>query len=232
MGLTAGQDLGAGEVLQVLVVSDHIDQRGGALKVVSPVLEGFEDGQELLVMGIIVQLRGGQSPRIIGYWLELRIDANNGQNASDGIVRGVGLDHKRSVRNPMSEDRSRSEGLLQEVESRVTVIGEFPRSVFAGEPHKRNNNVGVVVDESTVEVCESKEGLDVLNFLQFWPVGNGLDFLCRHRESIGRKTETEVLGGGGMELTFLWLGKEIVLVEALEDFVDVFLMGLKVFGVY
>ncbi|KIM56843.1 hypothetical protein SCLCIDRAFT_131664, partial [Scleroderma citrinum Foug A] len=39
-----------------------------------------------------------------------------------------------------------------------------------------------------------------------------------------------VLGGGGMELTFLWLGKEIVLSEASEDFADVFLMRLKVLG--
>ena len=61
-GLTVGQDLGAGEILQVLVVGDHIDWRGGTLEVVSPVLEGLEDGQELLVMGIIVQLGGGQSP--------------------------------------------------------------------------------------------------------------------------------------------------------------------------
>ena len=61
-GLTAGQDLGAGEVFQVLVVGDHIDRRGRALKVVVPVLEGLEDGQQLLVMGVIVQLRGGQSP--------------------------------------------------------------------------------------------------------------------------------------------------------------------------
>ena len=111
-GLTAGQDLGAGEILQVLVVSDHINQRGGTLKVVSPVLEGLGDGQELLVMGIIVQLRGGQSPRIVSDGSELRIGANNGQNAGDGIVQGVGLDHKRSVGNPMSENRSGSEGLL------------------------------------------------------------------------------------------------------------------------
>ena len=86
MGLMAGQDLGAGEILQVLVVSDHIDWRGGALEVVSPVLEGLEDGQQLLVMGIIIQLGGGQSPRIVSYRSELRIGANNGQNVSDGIV--------------------------------------------------------------------------------------------------------------------------------------------------
>ena len=60
--MMAGQDLGAGEIFQVLVVGDHIDQRGRALKVMSPVLEGLEDGQQLLVMGTIIQLRGGQSP--------------------------------------------------------------------------------------------------------------------------------------------------------------------------
>ena len=67
----AGQDLGAGEILQVLVVGDHIDQRGGALEVMSPVLEGLEDGQQLLVMGIIIQLRGGQSLQIVSDRLEL-----------------------------------------------------------------------------------------------------------------------------------------------------------------
>ncbi|KIM69164.1 hypothetical protein SCLCIDRAFT_104124, partial [Scleroderma citrinum Foug A] len=116
------------------------------------------------------------------------------------------------------------------VESGATVISEFPRSVFAGKPHERNNDVGVVMDESTVEVREPEEGLDVLNLLWFQPIGHGLNFLCRHGESVGRETETEVLGGGGMELTFLWLGEEIVLSEVSEDFADVFLMGLKVLG--
>ena len=232
VGLMAGQDLGAGEVLQVLVVGDHINWGGRALKVMSPVLEGLKDGQQLLVMGIIIQLRGRQSPQIVSDRSELGISANNGQNAGDGIVRGVSLDHKQSVGNPMSEDWSRSESLLQEVESGAAIIGEFPRSVFAGKLRERNDNVGVVMDKVTVEVCESEEGLNVLNFPWFQPIGNGLNFLCGHRESIGRKAETEVLGGGGMELTFLWLGKEIVLVEASEDFVDVFLMGLEVLGVY
>jgi len=53
-GLMVGQDLGAGEILQILVVGDHIDQSGGALKVVSPVLEGLENGQKLLVMSVII----------------------------------------------------------------------------------------------------------------------------------------------------------------------------------
>ena len=88
------------------------------------------------------------------------------------------------------------------------------------------------MDESTVEVRKSEEGLNVLNFPRFRPIGNGLNFLRRHGESVGRETETEVLGGGGMELTFLWLGEEIVLSETSEDFADMFLMGLEVLRVY
>ncbi|KIM65046.1 hypothetical protein SCLCIDRAFT_113814, partial [Scleroderma citrinum Foug A] len=218
-GLMAGQDLGAGEILQVLVIGDHINRRGRALKVVSPVFEGLKDGQQFLIMGVIIQLRGRQ----IGDWLELGIGADNGQNASDGI---------QSIRNPMSENRSGGKSLLQEVESRVAIISEFPRSVFAGKPRERDDDVGVVMDESMVEVRESKEGLDVLNLPQFQPIGDGLDFLCRHRESVGREAESKVLGGGGMELTFLWFGKEIVFAEALEDFTDVSLMGLEDLGVY
>ncbi|KIM58050.1 hypothetical protein SCLCIDRAFT_129180 [Scleroderma citrinum Foug A] len=84
------------------------------------------------------------------------------------------------------------------------------------------------MDKTTVEVRKSEEGLDVLYFPRFWPIGDGLNFLHRHGESIGRETETEVLGGGGMELTFLWLGEEIVLSETSEDFAGMFLMGLKV----
>ena len=132
----------------------------------------------------------------------------------------------------MSEDWSRGKGLLQEVESGVTIVSEFPRSVFAGKPCERNNNVRVVVDESTVEVHESEEGLDVLHLPWFWPIRDGLNFLCRHGKSVRGKTETQVLSGSGMEFTFLWLGKEIVFSEASKDFVDVFLMGLEVLGVY
>ena len=52
----------------------------------------------------------------------------------------------------------------------MTVVSEFPRSVFAGKPHERNDNVGVVADKTMVEVCESEEGLDVLHFPWFWPI--------------------------------------------------------------
>ena len=40
-----------------------------------------------------------------------------------------------------------------------------------------NDDVGVVVDESTVKVRKSKKGLNVLIFPWFQPIRNGLNFL-------------------------------------------------------
>ena len=52
--LLTSKDLGSGEVLQVLVVSDNVDRKGGTLKVVSPNLKSIENSKKLLVMSVVV----------------------------------------------------------------------------------------------------------------------------------------------------------------------------------
>jgi len=86
----------------------------------------------------------------------------------------------------MSKDRSRGKGLLQGVESGVTLIREIPRRSLAGQVGERNNNVRVIMNEATVEVGKSEERLDVLDFVGFWPVLNSLDLLWRHGEALQR----------------------------------------------
>jgi len=219
-----GQDLGAGEIFQVLVVGDHINRSGGALKVVSPVLKGLEDGQKLLVMGVVVELRGGQSPQIVCDRAEDLVGASDGKDSSNGIVQSIGLHNQRSIRDPVSKDRSGGEGLLQEVKGGATVLTKIPRNVFAGKPRERYDNVGVVENEAMVEVRKTEEGLDVLHLAGFWPVGDGFDFVGGHGEAIGREAEAQVFGGGGMEFALFQFSKEIMLAEASEDFADMFLM--------
>jgi len=124
----------------------------------------------------------------------------------------------------VSKDRSRGEGLLQEVKGGATILTKIPRNVFAGKPRERYNNVGVVENETTVEVCKTEEGLDVLHLAGFWPVGDGFDFVGRHGKAIGGEAEAQVCGRGGMELAFFRFSKEVMLVEALEDFADMLLM--------
>jgi len=206
------------------MVSDHINWSGGALKVVSPVLEGLEDGQKLLVMGVVVELRGGQSPRIVCDRTEDLVGASDGKDSSDGIVQSISLHSQRSVGDPVGKDRSGGEGLLQEVKGGATVLTKIPRNVFAGKPRERYDNVGAVENEATVEVRKTEEGLDVLHLAGFWPVGDGFDFVGGHGKPIGGEAEAQVFTRGGMEFTFFRFSKEIILPEASEDFADMFLM--------
>ena len=42
------------EVHQVLVISKHLDGKGGAVEVMPPGLQGADDGKEFLVIDIII----------------------------------------------------------------------------------------------------------------------------------------------------------------------------------
>ena len=56
LGLPASQEFSEQEALQVFVISDHINQMFGTLKVMISLLESFKDSQELIVMDIIILL--------------------------------------------------------------------------------------------------------------------------------------------------------------------------------
>ena len=54
MGLSSRQDFVSREVFKVLVVYDDVDWGRSSFEIVAPGLECFKDGQELLVVYIIV----------------------------------------------------------------------------------------------------------------------------------------------------------------------------------
>ena len=132
-GLLPSQELSGCKVLQVLVVGDDVNQSYGAFKIVAPGPKSLVDSEELLVMGVIVELRGGQSPGIVGDRSDLLVRTMNGENASDGIVRGICLYNDRSVRNPMGEDGSRGEGFSEFLKDGATGVMEVPRNTFASK---------------------------------------------------------------------------------------------------
>ncbi|KIO02894.1 hypothetical protein M404DRAFT_146779, partial [Pisolithus tinctorius Marx 270] len=212
-GLSTGENLRSGKILKVFVVCHHV---------MLPMAESLEDGQQLLVMGIIVEFWHGHGVGVESDWAEFTIRAGEQQNTSNGIVGGISFNCKWSVRNPMSEDRSRAEGILQAEEGRVALLRKVPRSTLSHEVSEWNDNVRVVINESSVEVCEAKEGLDVLHLLQLRPVMDCLNFLGRHGETGGRENVAEVLNRVRVELALLWLGIETMLSKVAEYLFYVF----------
>ena len=73
----------------------------------------------------------------------------------------------------------------------------------------------VVVDESSVEVGESEEGLDCLDVMRLGPGSDDLGFGLVHRNPRGRDDEAEVFDGVGVEGGFREVGVEVVFSEAL-----------------
>ena len=55
----------------------------------------------------------------------------------------------------MGKDRSRGEGILELSEGGVTGVAKVPWSTFAGESCQRSDDVGVIVNETTVEISKS-----------------------------------------------------------------------------
>ncbi|KIN98585.1 hypothetical protein M404DRAFT_157328, partial [Pisolithus tinctorius Marx 270] len=84
-----------------------------------------------------------------------------------------------------------------------------------------NDDVGVVINESSIEICETKERLDVSHLPRLRPVADCLNLLSRHGETGGRKNITEVLDGVGVKLALLWLGIKTMLSKAVHHDADI-----------
>jgi len=153
--LSPGQYLGSRKILKVFMIRNNVDGIGRTFQIVPPNLESFEDGQQFLVMCVVVQLRRSESARVKGNWMNFIIFINNGEDCSESIVRGIGFHNKLSIGNPMSKDRSGGKCFLERVESILIGGIELPRSVLPGEVCQWNDNVQVVEDEPAIKVSET-----------------------------------------------------------------------------
>ena len=84
----------------------------------------------------------------------------------------------------MVENRCASECVFEECEHLLTIRGPIPVGTLASESSKQDGHVGVVSNETAVEISEPEEGLNVLDFSQGWPVPNDLDLRFIHLEAI------------------------------------------------
>src|SRR5467141_3038742 len=108
----------------------------------------------------------------------------------------------------------------------MALIRKVPGGTLVGKTHKRNCDFGISVNETMVEIGETKEGLKILDFPRFGPILDNLDLIWGHSEAFGRQHVSEVFAGSDMELTFVCTGKKSVSTESLEYFLNMsFVLG-------
>ena len=83
------------------MISNNVDTVLGSLKVVMPDFEAFEDGEQLLVMGVIVALGVGEGTGVESNGMDFAIGSHGGNNSCEGIIRSIGFDKHGVVRSPM-----------------------------------------------------------------------------------------------------------------------------------
>jgi len=159
-------------------------------------------------MGVIVQLQSSQGPGVVCNQANLSVGASNRQDTSNSVVGGISFHDDRGIQNKVGEYGCGGEGMLEGIKETLTVLGEVPRSILPCELGEGNHNVGVIEYEPAVEVGKAQEGLDVLYLSRFRPIGDGLDLVQRHSQTVRREVIAKVLYQVQVELTLLQFGEE------------------------
>src|SRR5882672_1672264 len=108
----------------------------------------------------------------------------------------------------------------------MALIGKVLGGTLVGKTRKRNCDFGISVHETMVEVGETKEGLNILDFQRFGPILDNLDLVWGHGEAFGRQHVSEVFAGSDMELAFVCMGKKSISMESSEYFPNMsFVLG-------
>ena len=108
----------------------------------------------------------------------------NRKDGAKSAVGGISFNNERSIRNPMRKYQSGGKGRLEGFERFVGFWRKVARNALMSGTSKQNSDVGVVRNESLVEVGKTKERLYILDFSRFRPILDGLNFGGRHGETI------------------------------------------------
>ena len=153
--LSPGQYLGSRKILKVFIIYNNINRIGWTFQIVSPNLKSFKDSKQFLIMCVIIQLHCSKSMGVKSNWINFIILVNNEEDYSKSIIQSISFHNELCIRNPMSEDRSRSKCLFERVESFMIGRVKLLRNVLLGETYQWNDNVWVVEDELAVKVCKT-----------------------------------------------------------------------------
>ncbi|KAG6867762.1 hypothetical protein C0993_011451 [Termitomyces sp. T159_Od127] len=112
----------------VVVVRVDLDAMRGALKVGPPLLEGFDNGEELLVVDVVVELHGDHQAGVESNGPELVIAGVLLQEyTGNGVVGGVAFEDNGERGVEVAEDGGRGEGFLEEGEYTLAPAVPVPR---------------------------------------------------------------------------------------------------------
>jgi hypothetical protein len=80
--LSASEDFGGAEILEVLVVCDNVNRHWSTLKIMSPDTESLKDSQEFFIVSVIIQFGCGKGAGVECNGVDVSIVRVDGENGS------------------------------------------------------------------------------------------------------------------------------------------------------
>ena len=158
------------------MVGNDVDVDGQTLEVVTPDLETFKDGEQLLVVCVVVELGHREGLRVECDRVDLTIQSEHREDASESVVGHISFDHHLAAGQPMCEDRSLGEGFLKRLKGGIGLQTPVKDHTLAGQMSQWNNDIQITEDEMMVKVRETKERLYLFKAAGSWPFEDGVDF--------------------------------------------------------
>jgi hypothetical protein len=113
------------------VISDHVHWSSAAFQVLTPVFEGLKNREKFLVVSVVVEFRRIKGAGMESDGVNFAIRGVNGEDGSEGVVRGICLNHDLGVGHPMGEQWCMCEFLLEFVEGCSAFAIEVPRGILS-----------------------------------------------------------------------------------------------------
>ena len=133
-----------------------------------------------------------------------------GDDETHRVVGGIALDDCVVRGIEMDKDWGSGECGFERLEGLLSSGIPPERDVLSGESGQGHDDFGVVVDEATLEIGESKKRLDVTNGARCGPFVYDASLLGIHGKTVGSDDEAQIFDLGGMEGGFVEAGMEIV----------------------
>ena len=160
------------EVGEVFVVGKDLHREWGSVEVVSPGFQSPDNGEEFSVIDIVVSFGWGEQLRKVGAGMPVTIGVCLEEDGAGGIFGGVCYNGEGGGEVWKVKDWFQREEGFESVKGGLAGGRPVPREVFLGEVNESLGNIGVIRNETLVEVCEAKEGPDVFDFLGGSPTGD------------------------------------------------------------
>ena len=142
------------------------------------------------------------------------------KDCAECIVTGVGNETEGKFGVWEDDKGGSGKGVDKSAKGRFLVGCPNEGYVLFGQGKQGSCDVGVILDEATIEVAKAKEGLQVLEFLRLWLFCNARDFGRVHSNFAVGYYDAKVVDGSLVEGAFLGFQVKVMFGETGEDIVS------------